>query len=193
MASVYVVGKFEEAKLVKAVIDLLEQEGHRVTHDWTDESVEGLRGTEVTDVLQCAAIEDIQGVKNADAVITLHHDKLKGGNFEMGAALALDKPVIVVGGHQGLDQPIFYWHPDVFHVPHIDGALAMLKTLFPPETDELTFSEPTEDEIEEGVAFADCGCPECVEPETEEPEPCPCILCTPDAAVIFNPFKIGVA
>jgi hypothetical protein len=180
MTAIYVAAKFEDAKLARYVMDVLEAEGYDITHDWTDESVEGLSGTEVSDVLQSAAVADIAGVQNADAVVLVHHEKLWGACWEAGAALGLDKPVIAIGAPQTPNR-IFYWHPDVLHVPHLDGALALLKTLFP-----------------------DCGCAECEEDfggdvEIEEmatpPEAsCPCLQCNPASGVfMLDLSKVGIA
>jgi hypothetical protein len=186
MTSVYVAAKFEEAGLARSVMNILEDQGYDITHDWTDESVEGLSGTGVANLLQEAAVDDIQGVQSSDVVVLLHNDKLWGACWEAGAALGLNKPVIVIGAHLAPER-IFYWHPDVLHVPHIDGALALLKTLFPEEA----VTEGEEDGRALGCDGEEAGCAGCPcgdECEAEEiPEEiegdCPCPGCLAERAV----------
>lgn len=130
MAKIYVAGRFTEKDAVKAVMRLLEEAGHEITHDWTYETVEGLTGNAVLDVFQGAADDDMKGVIDCDAFVLLHNDTCKGALVELGAALAWDKVVIIIGGRVE-NAPIFYWHTDVQHVADVPEALTLLGTLFP--------------------------------------------------------------
>lgn len=133
MARIYVAAKFEDALFARAVMGMLALAGHEITHDWTNETIEGKRGLEVLDTYQEAAVADADGVKTADALVLIHHDNLRGGLVELGVALGCEIPVIIVGG-AGWSYPLpFYVHPDVIHVANADDALVRLEQLFPGE------------------------------------------------------------
>ena len=90
---VYVAGKWEDKERVRAVMEELIATGHRVTHDWTTE--------EGSDSYTERALNDLRGVWFADAlVIVAVNTELpyRGTLVELGAALALGKPVYVIGG-----------------------------------------------------------------------------------------------
>ena len=203
MTKVYVAAKFEERELAAAVMGIFRAEGHEITHDWTGESVEGLRGTEASTLLQCCAMDDQAGAQNCDVLVLLHNDKCKGALVEMGIALGLEKPVIVVGGRLSLDTAIFYWHPDVFHVTNIDQALDLIKVLFPLEAGAAVGGLfPLEAGAAVGAVDDQCGgqcpcpCPECeVEAQANLAPDCQCSICAPEdkCRFIINFTKPGVA
>lgn len=78
--------------------------GHEITHEWwlsEEKTAE-------------QALRDLQGVQEADAVIAVFtHDDYpyRGTWVEVGYALALGKPVYIVG--TAGDQCIFVHHPNV--------------------------------------------------------------------------------
>ena len=124
---VYVAAKFEDAVEARAVMNGLEQEGHEITHDWTHEDEAGRTGMELDHYLGGCAQGDLEGVRAAEAIIVLHHDRLCGGLVELGAALAdPDKIVAVVGGMDAAVQPIFYRLPAVNHFNAARQAIAYL-------------------------------------------------------------------
>lgn len=92
---VYVAAKFEEKVRVRAVCDLLRENGHTVTHDWTHETEGGSEAEQ--------ARADLDGVLAADVVIVLAHHAGRGLWIEMGAALATGKKVIYVDSTVAID------------------------------------------------------------------------------------------
>lgn len=68
-------------------------------------------------------LHDVADVKRADALILFaaegHH--LRGALVEAGVALALGKPVYVIGEHP--DYGTWQFHPLVFRMPTVDAAL----------------------------------------------------------------------
>lgn len=99
---------------MREIMALLKEKCHEITHDWTVETVESR---------QCV-LNDINGVKAADALIVVLEQDLKyvGTLMEIGAALALGKPVYVLG-----DAPItnymFFRHPLVRKIKSLEEIL----------------------------------------------------------------------
>jgi hypothetical protein len=93
--------------------DFLTSEGHAITYDWT---AHGPVWNQGEDRIAAVAAAELQGVADADFVCVL----LPGGrgtHTEMGAALALGKPVLLqVESEEDLEGPAtcaFYHHPGV--------------------------------------------------------------------------------
>jgi len=101
----YVAGKWEDRFRCKELMIRLRKLGHEITKDWTVDE-ENAPGYPVINV-----VEDIRGVTQADFYvgIFIEHYSYKGALIEMGAALALRKPVFIVGA--ALDSCIFIAHP----------------------------------------------------------------------------------
>jgi nucleoside 2-deoxyribosyltransferase len=90
--------------------------GHTLTYDWTSHP-----DTTDTEVFRLESVEDLQGVKDAHILIYLHPGRF-GSAAELGAALALDKPVIIVGEVSKLDS-VYFSHPHVRFVATISDAI----------------------------------------------------------------------
>ncbi len=102
MKKIYVAAKFENKAKVKEVQRELRKSGFGISHDWTNESSEGLTGAELRTYLQTCAREDLEGARDADAVVVIY-DKTLGGRglyVEIGAALATVKPVVIIGDRE---------------------------------------------------------------------------------------------
>ena len=93
---VYVAAKSEEAPRARALMTALESRGHVVTHDWTRESAEGLDGPARIEYLRRCAFADVEGVVSADALVIICHPKGSGQYTELGIAIGLGKPIIVM-------------------------------------------------------------------------------------------------
>jgi nucleoside 2-deoxyribosyltransferase len=117
----------DRATEANAISAALETHGWVRTFVWS--AVEGAD----TDQRSAMAIADLQGVCDADVLIVL----LPGGygtHVEIGAALALNKPVILHSpDRQTLERPypcVFHYHPEVTLLvsptPEIDSILAHL-------------------------------------------------------------------
>jgi hypothetical protein len=91
----YVASKFENASAARDAMQQLTLAGHRITYDWTVAEVSADRSTEN---LTAIAMDEVDGVFAAEALVLLHHDGMKGAWVEVGAALARAIPVVVVGG-----------------------------------------------------------------------------------------------
>lgn len=129
MARIYVAAKFEEAKRAREVMDLLEDHGHVISHDWTAEDATGLSGQDLEDYLSKCARQDFFGVTSADAVLLLNHGQLFGGMVEFGLALGLGKKVVVV--EPGVRDCIFWHMKEVELVANVHLALEFIDREFP--------------------------------------------------------------
>jgi len=106
----YIATGYENKVEHNRVRDLLVGDGHEITYDWT------IMEAGVTDfpIQRAIAKAEIQGVIDADFLIVLLPGKF-GTHAELGAALALDKPVILCGEMEG--ECIFHAHPHVTRIP----------------------------------------------------------------------------
>jgi hypothetical protein len=134
---VYVAGRFREYAKVRRMIDVLAEEGHVCTYDWTrtdefDEHGEprvdpGTGGAELpADAQQKYAINDLMGAMECDVLVLLAMDPLYGALIETGVALAMAKQVIVIG--PVLRQSIFWALPNVVQVDSASDAIEFLRT-----------------------------------------------------------------
>lgn len=134
--AVYVAGKWGDRQIIGATIrDVVEPRGLKVTFNWTQ--VEQDHNT-TADVLQKYAENDLDGVRRADALIVLLTDpryEYRGTCTEMGAALALRKPVWIVNPFP-CDQPcgflesIFVHCHNVFVVDGVEKAIEGVQQFF---------------------------------------------------------------
>ena len=122
---VYIASKLENADAVRVMRDRLQAAGFTITYDWT---VHGsVRDAGDARMAEVAGLE-LNGVVTADVVVVL----LPGGrgtHTELGAAIALGKPVVVHTtdpSHftQGTNTCLFYWHKLVRRVATVDEVPA---------------------------------------------------------------------
>lgn len=80
------------------------------------------------EVMGKIAAQEIQGVADADLLIALLVEgaKQRGTHAEIGAALALRIPVIVVGTQKAFDECAFYHHPGVMGRIYRDNDVAWM-------------------------------------------------------------------
>lgn len=93
--NIYVASSWKNQAEVKAMMAKLTAAGHLITHDWTREEATPafLSNQEVRNEY---GWRDFQGVLDADAVVVLAHPEARDTRFEMGAAVGMQKPVVVV-------------------------------------------------------------------------------------------------
>lgn len=129
----YIASSWENKDRAANVMRDLESLGHEITLDWTTHETFNWRGEESTRRIAGGwARDDIEAVKRSDAVIILLEgiDKLRtGAACEMGAALALEKHVILYGMQSHPESP-FMCHPDVRRSEYgIEHLVSTLKEL----------------------------------------------------------------
>lgn len=106
----YVSSRKDRSKEANALAEALKEQGWERTFEWSD------LGDATAESRAATAEAELQGVRDADVLIVL----LPGGfgtHVEIGAALALAKPVILHAPDQKtLETPypcVFHYHPSV--------------------------------------------------------------------------------
>lgn len=94
--NIYVATKFEDGHFAKKVMAQLREQGHVITHDWTNENSDGLKGAELEEYLLKCANADLKGVQDCNLLLLLNHPHGKGMFTELGFAIALKKDVLIV-------------------------------------------------------------------------------------------------
>jgi nucleoside 2-deoxyribosyltransferase len=128
---IYLATKFTHKDDFRKVAEVLEREGHEITHDWTQDSLDGILPEDVeTYKMSCAGL-CIMGVQAAEAVVLIAKPNMAGAFVEMGMAISIGIPVIVLGAFEEGNQSCLFYHlPDcaVFHhADSIDEVVAYLK------------------------------------------------------------------
>jgi hypothetical protein len=103
----YVAASLKDEAAARAVMDALRGRGHEITFDWVAEEERGAQWGE--DKRREVAQLEIDGVRAADAVVFIAPGG-RGAHCELGAALALGAPVLLVGVWEF---SLFYYHPNV--------------------------------------------------------------------------------
>lgn len=123
MRVVYLAGKFLDQRIPGYIRELCLLTDIKVTHNWTLEKDKSQRD---------AASFDIEGVSQCDIFVAIMDDMTydyRGTFTELGAALALEKPILVVKGpfEQYARTNCFFLHPLVTHVDSFEVVLKLLK------------------------------------------------------------------
>ena len=108
---VYVAGKWSERSKVRELMNAFELYGHEVTCDWTKHE-DPCKSEEYS-------VEDINAIKECDVLIAYMPSAnvfYKGAWVEIGAALALDKKVIIIGNKVS---SVFLSHPNINYFENI--------------------------------------------------------------------------
>ena len=126
----YVSTRYSNRAGVERVIRLLAPHGHHVTYDWT----KTFGGVPSDIEMGSIAVKEIEGVREADFIIVLLHGGY-GTHTEFGAALALNKPIILVAPHDNMllgphkNVVPFYHHPLVHRVPDISSIPRLARSM----------------------------------------------------------------
>ena len=112
---IYVAAKFEAKEQVRALYEKLRAAGHEITHDWTGEDDSHLTDPRKKELYwENAADADLGGVDSADVLVLVPHPHGRGLFVELGAALARQISVYVVGDPVVLGaDTIFFYLPQV--------------------------------------------------------------------------------
>jgi hypothetical protein len=93
--SVYVATAFSNRVMAQVAIDLLKRRGFEISHDWTNESMDGKEGAALSRYLRRCAHDDVNGVLEADLIFFINHRLARGACVELGIAIGQMKPIIV--------------------------------------------------------------------------------------------------
>lgn len=130
---IYVASKFENTQAVREAHRVLKADGHEITHDWTSENAEGLKGKKRKAYMEKCAHADVVGVLSASGILVLNHERMAGGFTEFGMAIAAhwltrSMCIVVIDGHtDGKPRNIFFHLPFVFHAKNLTEARKIFK------------------------------------------------------------------
>ncbi len=135
--NVYLATKFTNAEGFQAVKKLLEDNGHTLTHDWSQEDASKVPEAERPEYLQKCAMADAEGISAAECFVLLAVPNMSGALTELGIALGLGVPVIILGAfEEGNQNNIFYHLPVCGVFQHLKTTDALLRILsFKPSDD----------------------------------------------------------
>lgn len=118
MIQVYVASRFTNWRAVEALRTILVDEGYAVSSSWAR-----LAGQPEGTIARDEAMTDVAEVREADVVVVIPATGVRGTLLEMGLAMGMGKPVIVMPGP--LDH-IFYEHPYWVHAADAEDLLRLL-------------------------------------------------------------------
>jgi hypothetical protein len=130
---IYVASKFENSKAVREAHRALEEDGHEITHDWTNENADGLEGEAKEEYLKKCASKDVVGVLSGQGILVLNHERMAGGFTEFGIAIGshwLGRYMCIVvidGHHEEKPRNIFFHLPFIWHVRNLKEARMVFK------------------------------------------------------------------
>ncbi len=122
---VYVATKFENKDEVSRAMESLRAAGHTITHDWTE--VDGATYRSESQLAECA-IDDLNGVETADALLFIPRPDCRGAWWECGVASANFIPIIIIDNAYAR-MCIFEHLPGVIHARDLDHAIEILAEL----------------------------------------------------------------
>jgi hypothetical protein len=126
---IYLAGGFTDERMPDYFARLEALIGVTITHNWT---LERDRAPEK------AAVCDLEGVRRCQllvAVMDMPLHEYRGTFTELGAAMALQRPVLVVSEpehRQHAATNCFFWHPQVFHVTSFEKAVQVVRAVLNP-------------------------------------------------------------
>lgn len=115
---IYVAAKWERRERAREIMDLLKQQGHVITHDWTHEDDSEMDERERDEYLEECAGQDEDGVHECEVFVIEPTTGCKGAWVEFGIARSADKPIIVIDPEKRREC-IFERMPNVRHVPDL--------------------------------------------------------------------------
>lgn len=125
----YLAAPWKDRASIAEIAGKLEAQGHSITKKWWE--VEDVpEGTaKAPEVLRQQAQDDMDGVVRADLVLVINTAKSEGKATEQGIALALNKPILIVGKRGEFSANVFHYMLNYNWVETVDEALKVLGTI----------------------------------------------------------------
>lgn len=117
MNKIYFAGKSDQWEEIRGWINFAKSHGHEITFDWTEMVEQHGRGNQEQtpqDVLIRAAVEDCQGVFDAEVLVLFPDAGIYGAMTELGIALATPTKIYIVGKWDRYS--VFFDHPKCIHI-----------------------------------------------------------------------------
>ena len=135
---IYLAASFSRQKEMRSVEDRLQKAGFKITSHWLDEPAKKESSDARSRDLMRRAICDLHDIRDADILVRFTDPEVVMGDYqsmipgflgtgarhtEVGYAIAMGRPVVVVGGHQN----VFDFLPNVTHVKNVEELVSFLK------------------------------------------------------------------
>lgn len=116
----FVSGKVGNDNDAKSAMKALKDAGHQITFDWT--TIEHLKPYDKNSFAsRKAAIRETKGVKDADILVLIAHNKGVGMYVELGIAIGIGIPIRVVTNVES--RTMFFHHPLIKRVKNIEEII----------------------------------------------------------------------
>ena len=116
----FVSGKIGIQNDAKSAMKILQNAGHQITFDWT--TIEHLRPYDKnSSASREAAIQESQGVKDADVFVIIAHNKGVGMYVELGIAIGISIPIRIITNVES--RSMFFHHPLVKKISNINEVI----------------------------------------------------------------------
>lgn len=129
MTKIYVASSLYNKTNVKALYKYLAYMQCTITYDWTTHG-----GVNVEASLREIGLKEFQGVVDCDVLVMLMPARL-GSHVELGIALALGKPVVIITGSEDYEKKSFYFLDHVNIIRDIDSLKEALDKIMEQEND----------------------------------------------------------
>jgi nucleoside 2-deoxyribosyltransferase len=151
---VYVATKAENYKVARLFMRALEEVGHDIAHDWTNQVATVGPAPDNIDLRRRLAREDLAGVAACDCFILIIHKDMVGSLIEYGAALALNKRIFIVVDYENSPvNSIFfdfvgitYMHPSLWAVENAVKWVDEVQLSMEDDEDDVEIEDPGEPE-----------------------------------------------
>lgn len=121
----FVSGKVGVENNAKSAMKTLQDAGHQITFDWT--TIEHLKPYDKNaSASREAAVQESQGIKNADVLILITHNKGIGMYIELGIAIGIGIPIRIITNVES--RSMFFHHPLIKKVNNIDEVIKEFST-----------------------------------------------------------------
>lgn len=95
---VYLAGPWDDRAMMPSIAKLFEDAGFEITHKWWEhEKPAGDNKVPDPNFARICAVQDYNGVCNADVLVLLNSSYSEGKAVELGLAMAWSKPIVVIG------------------------------------------------------------------------------------------------
>lgn len=131
---VYLAAPWIDRARMPGFAEKLEQAGHFITWKWWSHEGEGYAGRTHAQLAEFA-MEDYNGVVEADVVVVISSSKSEGKAVEQGIALSKGKKIIAVGTLSEFPN-IFHYLSNYQWVKTIEEAVMVVNSYISPETAE---------------------------------------------------------
>lgn len=122
---IYLAAPWVERENMEVTARVFETAGHQITHKWWD-----VVGDEKdSEFLRTCAIEDVQGVLQADVVVLINSAKSEGKAVEQGIAITAGIPIIAVGMLGEFSLNVFHYLDNYTWVSNVSEALQEIEKL----------------------------------------------------------------